>query len=175
MSSGTGIRIAQALGISGSAFVAGSIISISVISAPVLLTPTSFFSTAHAALQWKHLYTRGATLMPPLALVASLAHFYLAWKAHTLESVISSSRSLTRLYMTAGALTIGIVPWTLLVMAPTNDALIRKAVDSPTEAAVASSKTYETEDLMEKWITLNFVRGLFPLAGTVAALYATLF
>ncbi|KAF9254735.1 DUF1772-domain-containing protein [Marasmius fiardii PR-910] len=173
MSTGTGIRIAQAIGISGSAFISGSIISISTISAPVLLTPTSFFSPTHAAIQWKNLYTRGASLMPPLSLITSLAHFYLAWKVYAVESRLASSNSLTKLYVLAGALTIGIVPWTVFAMKPTNEALIRKAVDSPAESALA--RTNETEKLVEKWITLNLVRGVIPLAGTVAAVYATLF
>ncbi|KAL0565520.1 hypothetical protein V5O48_016505 [Marasmius crinis-equi] len=158
MSTGTGIRIAQALGIAGS----------TLLSAPALLTPSSFYSSTQAAIQWKDLYTRGARTMPPLAVCASSAYFYLAYKLH------KYSRGLTQMYATAGILTLGIVPYTLLVMVKTNDELSSKAVDAPTEKSEVA-KGSEVNELVERWSAMNLVRGLIPLTGSIVAIYATLF
>ncbi|KAJ8076303.1 hypothetical protein PM082_000723 [Marasmius tenuissimus] len=166
MSTGTGIRIAQVLGIAGSTLLSGSILSLSIISTPALLTPSSFSSPTHVAIQWKALYTRGARTMPPLAVFASSAYFYLAFK------LFKYSRGLTQMYAAAGALTLGIVPYTLMVMVKTNDALSAKAVDEPVEQKESNG---EVDELLERWTSMNLVRGLIPLTGSMVALYATLF
>ncbi|KAJ8076302.1 hypothetical protein PM082_000722 [Marasmius tenuissimus] len=163
-----GPRTAQALAIAGSAFLSGSIISISTVSAPALIVPGAFYFPNQVAQQWKALYTRGASTMPPLAILSSSAYFYLAYK------LSNWSTGMTRKYIVAGLLTIGIVPYTLLVMAKTNEKLSAKAVDVPTEKSEVADGP-EVKDLVESWTTMNFVRGVLPLAGTIFGLHATFF
>jgi hypothetical protein len=68
-------------------------------------------------------------------------------------------------YGLAGALTIGIVPFTIIAMTATNNALMQ----------VASGATALGEDatrsLLLKWKGLNMVRSMLPLAGAVVGLW----
>ncbi|KAK7037677.1 hypothetical protein VNI00_010902 [Paramarasmius palmivorus] len=164
---GSGIRIAQAVGIAGSAFVSGAILSISWISTPVLLQPSPYSSSHHAAIQWDALYKRGAKTMPPLALIASSSYFFLSWNLRRNERLL-------QLYGAAGLLTIGIVPWTLAMMMDTNKRLQAKAEPGEKVADIVAVKDNETEELITKWSLLNAARGAFPLVGTVVGLIALL-
>jgi len=77
-------------------------------------------------------------------------------------------------------LTIGIVPYTLIAMVPTNNKLMRKAED--TRDLSAEEMIAENEDPREKsakelvdlWATHNLARGMFPLAGAILGLWTTL-
>lgn len=68
-------------------------------------------------------------------------------------------------YAVGGALTLAIVPFTLGVMMPTNNALL----------AVAEGKKdvnlAEVRELLGRWQLLNHVRGLFPLAAAAVLLW----
>ncbi|KAF5358661.1 hypothetical protein D9758_007729 [Tetrapyrgos nigripes] len=161
MSTGpSGIRVAQVLGIAGSAFVSGSIFSISFISFPSLLT-----SPNHLAAQWANLYARGATLMPPLSILSSSAFAYSAYFLYKNPTGfgLSESTSLTKakLYIFAALLTVGIVPYTRGMMLPTNNKL--KARKDGLDLAY----TDETLELAVKWNMMNAGRGLLPFLGAV--------
>ncbi|KAL0565779.1 hypothetical protein V5O48_016244 [Marasmius crinis-equi] len=106
--------------------------------------------------------------MPTLAAIASSAYFYLAYRFS------EYSHSLTRKYVVAGLLTLGILPYARLVMAGTNDELIDKAVSVPTERKNVADEG-AVRELIERWSTMNLVRGLLPLTGTLMALNATFF
>ncbi|KAK7040909.1 hypothetical protein VNI00_009505 [Paramarasmius palmivorus] len=160
---GTGVRIAQAVGILGSAFISGGILSLSWISVPVVLRPTPYHSSHYAAIQWADLYHRGAMTMPALAFLACSAYFFLSW-----------NNGGNQLYATAGLLTIGIVPWTFATMMGTIGKLEAKIKLGEKAKETVAAKDYETEDLIKKWSLLNAVRGGFPLAGAVVGLFALL-
>jgi len=66
---------------------------------------------------------------------------------------------------------IGVVPWTLLAMNPTNQKLLAKADGG---AAVKGDEE-EVGDLLKKWETLNGIRSVLPLLGSIAGLAAILF
>lgn len=81
---------------------------------------------------------------------------------------------LSRLYLTAASLTIGIVPFTLGVMAPTNKRLEAHATRDDRhddnsvkqqDEAVCQEQDREVPALLERWTRLNTVRGVFPLLG----------
>jgi hypothetical protein len=55
----------------------------------------------------------------------------------------------------------------MLAMSGTNNALLEKAISSP------EISDTETSSLIEKWTTLNTVRGYLPLAGAVVGLLAS--
>ncbi|KAF9254833.1 DUF1772-domain-containing protein, partial [Marasmius fiardii PR-910] len=162
------IRIAQAIGIAGSAFLSGSMISTSIISAPALLTPSALYSSTHLALQWRNMYSRGVRMGPPLTVFVSSAYLFLAF----IFSKRSNTRCLSQLYAAAGALTLGVIPYTLFVMKPTNDALALKAIDGP--EGESTSRIGETEEMVENWIKMNLFRGFIALGGSAVGLYATL-
>ena len=106
--------------------------------------------------------------MPTLVVLTSSAYFYLAYK------LSNWSTGLTRKYIAAGLFTLGIVPYTLMVMAKTNEQLSAKAVDVPTEKSEIADGP-EVKELVNSWIKMNFVRGMLPLLGTVFGLHATFY
>ncbi|OGM47484.1 hypothetical protein ABOM_002548 [Aspergillus bombycis] len=64
----------------------------------------------------------------------------------------------------ASLTTIGLVPFTEIVMAPTNNALARLETETNKGMVVSWE---ETEQLVQRWDRLNAVRALFPLAGAI--------
>ena len=70
----------------------------------------------------------------------------------------------------AGATTLSIVPFTLILMAPTNNTLFRLEKESKV-ASVASLA--EAQELIIKWSWLHVVRSLFPLVGAILGTMGT--
>ncbi|KAK7453488.1 hypothetical protein VKT23_011765 [Stygiomarasmius scandens] len=149
----SGIRIAQALGIAGSAFVSGAILSISYIATPAILD-----YPFQVASQWDDVYTRGSHRMPPLALLSTGAYAYAAYT--------TTSTDKARLFTLAALFTIGIVPYTFGTMLNTNNQLKRKIQ--------VAEKDEETIELVKKWKLLNAGRGLLPLVGSVLGIMGLL-
>ncbi|KAI2787401.1 hypothetical protein POX_f07765 [Penicillium oxalicum] len=171
-SSGTlGLGLAQAIGTSGAAWLSGNIIALSIITTSALLQShrEDNVSLAILAKQWRNMYAKGKAQNPPIAVAVAAAFVYLAWSAPSGKPV-SSHAALSRsgLFSAAAAMTLGIVPFTFAAMAGTNNSLQRQA-----QSAVETSQT-ETMGLLERWSTLNLIRGCFPLAGAVLGLMASL-
>ena len=102
-----------------------------------------------ALAQWTISYSRAKLLQAPLAIVASLASLA-AWlfRAGTW-------------WLVAGILIGAVVPFTLLVIMPTNQKLLttqREAVSS------------ETQALLERWGRLHAVRTVLSLSATILML-----
>ncbi|KAJ5556465.1 DUF1772-domain-containing protein [Penicillium frequentans] len=105
---------------------------------------------------------------PPIAVAVASSLTYLAWSVRQggpLYKTTVYSRS--GLYLAAAVLTIGIVPYTLIFMVGTNNALMKKAEST-------SDADKEVPDLIERWKTLNLGRSIFPLAGAICAVVATI-
>ena len=95
--------------------------------------------------------------MPTFAATAASAYLYAAWDRRQQGGIWKG-------FVVAAALTVGIVPYTLLTMLPTNAAL---------DAIVDGSRSAAQEEvsmLVGRWGVLNLGRSLFPLAGAVAGL-----
>ncbi|KAJ5232471.1 hypothetical protein N7468_005427 [Penicillium chermesinum] len=102
--------------------------------------------SAQVARQWKNLYDLGKSQNPPARSRRGLCF-------------------LSALFSAAAALCISIVPYTLVVMKKTNDALAMKG----------SSKSESDSDLvglLQRWGTLNQLRGVFPTAAAICGLVA---
>jgi len=84
------------------------------------------------------------------------------------------------MYALSAIFVLGMVPWTQLVMWPTNVALFRKydemknlgLEEKATEVGLAKGES--TKELVDRWGTLNLVRGLLPLMGAVLGTWTTL-
>ncbi|KAF4626910.1 hypothetical protein G7Y89_g11245 [Cudoniella acicularis] len=124
-------------------------------------------SSVALAKVWTNVYNAGKALNPPVALAVASSFAYLAWSS---PSRSGTSNNNSRLYTLAAALTMGIVPFTLMFMAPTNNKIFRKAA----QAATAPAFDSEFGALIERWSTLNFVRSLLPLLGGVVGMAAIL-
>lgn len=112
---------------------------------------------------WEALYVRGRAQMPRFAALSLLGYSYLAYDRYARGERWGP-------FALAGALTIGIVPFTLLVMMPTNNALL--GVASGTGGQVLSEDAVRS--LLLRWKNLNLMRSMFPLAGSLLGLWALL-
>jgi hypothetical protein len=110
------------------------------------------------------MYISGKTQNPPIVAATAASFSYLAWTLRALPG------NKARLYGAVAVLTIGVVPWTILVMNSTNQKLIEK-VESIVEA---KGDEKEVGDLLRKWGTLNGMRSLLPLMGSAVGLFAAL-
>jgi hypothetical protein len=119
------------------------------------------------AKQWRYVYEAGKTQNPPVAASTAAAFIYLAYSAR-----LSAPKSSIALYYgTAAVLTLGIVPFTLALMAPTNNKLIRYSDRSGGETLMQAQNA-DFDQLLGRWTTLNALRSLLPLAGGLIGLLA---
>lgn len=143
-------------------------------SAPALLHAQSEenLPVTNAVRLWRKFYESGKSQNPPIAALTASAFFYLAWSTRPASKlgrqVLSSAPAL---YSTAAILTLGIVPYTIVTMRGTNNALLAKA---ELETKPSADSSVEIEELVNKWITLNGIRSLLPLAGGVLGIIAAL-
>ena len=181
-----GIRVAQTLGITASAYAAGmqnypklllaktlsgSILSLSFLAVPpLLLAPSPVL-----ARQWKDCFDRGKILNPGVSLVAAISYSFLSYRLYK-----TLNHPKAEVYAIAAIVAAGILPWTRLVMWPTNVKLFKKYDDmkelsikeEATEVGLAKGES--TKELVDKWGALNVVRGLFPLVSAVLGTWVTL-
>ncbi|GAD93348.1 hypothetical protein PVAR5_1958 [Paecilomyces variotii No. 5] len=198
MSDTPSYKVAQAVGILGSAFASGGILSISTLTVPALTLPersaiikipsktdTPGSTLSHVTHQWLNVYDKGKLMFPSVALTSALAYSYLAY---TLRHTARGGK-VARLYLIAAATTMTIVPYTLAVMLPVNKRLQAHATrddaaekegkeDMATSAEEEAKRTREDREvpgLLETWTYMNAGRSLFPLAGAVVGITAALF
>lgn len=108
------IRLAQCVGITASSALAGASLSISFNTIPRLLE-----SPPHLLLkQWNNLFQQGKAFFPIASLIPAGSFFFLAYK--------QTDKLKLKLFAAAGALAVGIVPYTLLFMMYTNTKLLGK-------------------------------------------------
>lgn len=124
------------------------------------------------AKQWRRVFEAGKAQNPPVAAVTSTALFYVAWCVRSGTPYFrKAAYSLPALYCTAGILTLGLVPYTFVAMRTTNNTLVSK---SKVELEASEKNYKELDGLLHSWISLNWVRSLFPLAGSFVAILAVL-
>lgn len=112
---------------------------------------------------WAELYKRGAASMPKFAVGTSLAYLSAAYDSY------GSGRSWGG-YLGAAGCVLSIVPFTLTVMRDVNGQLHSEASREASEETQVSQK--RVEGLLHRWIVLNLIRGLLPLAGTALGCFA---
>jgi hypothetical protein len=134
---------------------------------------------AHIATQFRYAYNVGIATMPTISLIASGAYIY---AGHSFRKLPARDLATSNMYLLAAALALAPIPYTLLIMQGTNKKLLGRAEQADVETVTAGSKTEiraSKEDSvvlgwLKSWVGMNIVRGCFPLAATVVALYATL-
>lgn len=133
---------------------------------------------AHLSHQFCDTYDRGIKIYPTTAIVSALANGYLAWALRDTPGPSAINCSWSSFYVTAAVTTASIVPWTLIVMWPTNeklkahaardDAAVKEGtVVSEQEKVKRAKEDEEVPALLKKWGELNFCRSLFTVAGAV--------
>lgn len=133
------------------------------------------------ALQWKTLYNHGKVQNPPIAAISACSLYYLAYavRSHSAHYSRFAGESTGAFYAGAAFLTLGIVPWTLVVMTSTNDRIAAVAeIEAGNETEEKSKggglSDEEFDGLLGRWQVLNGIRGVFPLVGGVLGLFLAL-
>lgn len=135
----------------------GGIAGISAFSVPGLMAAS--VPSRELAEQWAAIYNRGKVTAPPVAVASLAAYAFLAYELKN-GGQLNWER-----YGLAGALTAGIIPFTLIGMASTNGALMQVA------GGATSLSDDATRSLLLRWQGLNLVRSMLPLAGAVLGLW----
>lgn len=117
------------------------------------------------------MYEAGKTQNPPIAAATASAFTYVAWSVRRNPTLfVSAAYGGFGMYTVAAVLTLSIVPYTIAAMKNTNNALLELA-DSKGDLLTSRA---EVERLLDRWITLNWIRSLLPLAGGLAGIAAAL-
>ncbi|GKZ63366.1 hypothetical protein AnigIFM60653_007614 [Aspergillus niger] len=163
-----GYRIALAVGLSGAAWLSGNIAALSLIAVPALANARDEKSVPPGTVVklWNKIYDAGKSQNPPVAATTAAAFLYLAWSVHPRSP---TTYNLAGLYTAAAVLTVSIVPYTILMMRPTNNALIKLA---KSRGELTATEVAQSNDLLGRWVVLNGIRSLLPLVGGVVAITA---
>lgn len=117
-------------------------------------------STTHAVKLWRNTFELGKGLAPPIALATASSLAFCGW---TTRNIRTSGLKDGRLFFVASVLSVAIVPYTLIFMKSTNDKLLSLAK----KEELTASESQDGEALLKRWVSLNGVRSLLPLAGAV--------
>ncbi|MBE3044688.1 DUF1772 domain-containing protein [Candidatus Bathyarchaeota archaeon] len=135
---------------------------LSTIAVPVFLETNT--EPGQLVRQWARLYHYGSLAAPPMAVTTFALYTYSALG-------LCAGGQPWELLAAAGATTLFIVPFTLGVMLPTNNAL--HGLEARANAGEAL-KMEGLRALVVKWGWLHLVRSLFPLAGVLLGISAVL-
>ena len=130
---------------------------ISGVVVPILLDTNS--DPTHLLRQWVRLYHYGHIYMPAVCIATCGLYGY------TAISKSASNRKQWRNYTVAGATTIAMVPFTWVVMAPTNKDLFR--LEALATASTSVAELSVVQELVARWARLHVVRSIFPLVGAI--------
>jgi hypothetical protein len=137
--------------------------SLCLVAVPVLLDTNT--EAPHLLTQWARMYHYGHRIMPAMAISTLVLYGY------TCAKRVGAKKSWS-IFGLAGATTVGIIPFTLIFMVPTNDELFRlhaMSKESPFGPGIQGVR-----ELVLKWTWLHGVRSLFPLAGAVMGTLGTI-
>ena len=178
VSAPTAIRVAQTASIVLSAAAAGGNLGLSTNLIPRLLE-----SPAELMLrQWQHMFDSSKIMYPGMAVAASLAHGYIYMSARRTLGAAAS-----KLPLLAAGLSLAIVPYTVVVLFPTNRELIKRAAAaeasskvSKAERAAGAGVNYTAQEeaaakqLVDRWGVLNLGRSALLAAASIAGLWTYL-
>lgn len=169
------IRIAQTIGLTSSAWLAGQIASFSLFTVPRLLeSPTPLMLR-----QWSAMFWAGKSVGMPGGIVTALTYFYLAYATHTSSASSFLSDTTSIRYAVAGILSVGIVPFTLVFLNSTNVAIFKREeevskAEREGKSVQARAGEESAQDLLRRWGTLNLGRAVVMLGSAVLGAWTTI-
>jgi hypothetical protein len=174
-----------------SSFVSANL-ALSCIAIPSLLLPapqkSATTSSANAttpspnlARQWRYIYKHAMPVAIAGSVMSSASFIYAALQ---LPHVYSQQRNLL---IVAGTMAVFVMPYTLVLMKPTNSLLMERAAmgdamgdvneEDVTEVGMSKAqglRGYRTEELLNRWVALNYGRAAIPSIGIACAIAALL-
>ncbi|KAL2859781.1 DUF1772 domain-containing protein [Aspergillus lucknowensis] len=159
--------------ISGS-FLSGAMTALSGITVPVLLDTTTH--PTQLLHQWVRMYHYGHIALPTLSIATAVLYFSIAaQQTSSSKTVKASTRTGTsawgwgrRRALWAGGLTMAMVPFTWVVMNPTNGVLFR--MQRGAEMGEMGPTLEEVRGLVVRWAWMHLARSVFPLVGGLLGL-----
>ncbi|KAF2972869.1 hypothetical protein GQX73_g811 [Xylaria multiplex] len=128
-----------------------------------LLTIPAFLDTAHTAdqlcTQWARLYHYGVNISPSISVATFLLYVYAA--VRNWFSCGSDRWS----FVLAGVVTAAMIPFTWIIMMPTNDKLF--ALEAEAQAGHLTASLEHVRALVTEWNLMHMLRSSFPLAGAL--------
>jgi len=128
---------------------------------PVMLETTH--EPAQLVQQWSCVFKNGHRKGPIISIATGLMYCYTAWSNH-------AGGAPWKVFALAGALTMGMVPYTLITMGGTNNALLR--AEAKIKSGDDGISWKDVAILVRTWNKLNAIRALFPLSGAVLGMLA---
>ncbi|KAF5853665.1 hypothetical protein GGP41_006469 [Bipolaris sorokiniana] len=161
----------QAAAIILGSFLSGSMISLSAITIPILMENTA--DASQLLRQWTRLYNYGNQVLPGMAVGTFLLYALVCFRRR--RAVTSK---LWRLLALASLSTVSIIPFTLIIMKPTNNELFRmesvtRMIQLEEAGGVNIMGIKEAEELVVWWSFMHAMRSTFPLVGTILGVVAT--
>lgn len=146
-------------------------LSLSLIAVPVYLDTTA--QAPELLHQWARTYHYGHQVLPAMAVGTALLYGYIAVAARKQQRQKQHAKTDARrlestqwtLLALAGLATFAMVPFTWLVMVPTNNELFRLERASRSNADVIGFA--DARSLVVSWSLMHLTRSLMPLAGAV--------
>ncbi|CAI6332008.1 unnamed protein product [Periconia digitata] len=146
-------------------FLSGCMASLSLMAVPVLLDTAT--SSPQLLWQWTRMYHYGHQVLPGMSISTFLLYSYVCIRRRR-----APSPKPWRLFALAGLVTVSMIPFTLLIMKPTNDELFR--LEAATRAMRLGNipeinviSLQDTKDMVVKWALMHLTRASFPLFGAV--------
>lgn len=166
----TPIRLAQASALLLSSSLAGVSLAFSAFLVPRLLD----LPVPLMLVQWRATFHQGSKTMPPAAAASAALYFYLA-AAHR-----RGPKGVW--YLAAGALSFGIVPYTIGFMMGTNRMLEARAervekagvLEEVLEEVVEEAEGVGSKYLVDRWGVLNLGRAVMVAAAAAVGAWATI-
>ncbi|KAL4898959.1 hypothetical protein BDW74DRAFT_184237 [Aspergillus multicolor] len=155
------------VGVEAVAVIAGSFLSGAMMSVYLLAVPSLFETTTdprQLVRHWSRIFLNGH-IKGPIICLSTTAMYGIA----TVSKYAAGEN--WGVFAAAGAITVSMVPFTLTIMAPTNNALFRL------EEEVKRGRTpvwTDAERLVRRWNRFNATRAFCPLAGAVLGLLGIL-
>ncbi|KAK8056295.1 hypothetical protein PG993_001522 [Apiospora rasikravindrae] len=135
--------------------------------------------------QWGRMFAVTSRFFPPAMMVPGLVHAALAYYYYTVAAAATVTRGAqkgTVCNAVAALLALSVMPWTLGLMVPINEKLLRKADEAQSldakeveEREVGIKEEETAHALVDRWALLNLYRGGAVLVSGCLGLYAALF
>lgn len=125
---------------------------------PIILDTTVNFPASLIVTQWSRTFHYGHLIMPPVAIGTLALYLSVLYTRRKARSPLLG-------YAAAAAMTVAIIPFTLVFMGETNAALF-KLEDDFAMAGVAATDTYGfARELVARWGYLHLCRAVMPIIG----------
>ncbi|KAB8067110.1 hypothetical protein BDV29DRAFT_196689 [Aspergillus leporis] len=137
----------------------GAMMSLSLMAVPVLLDTT--MEAAQLYHQWTRMYHYGHQVLPTMAVTTFLLYGYTAVKRRRAGRPWG-------IFVLAGLTTLSMLPFTWLVMVPTNNELFRREKLGLSDVSILEID--DAKALVVKWSRMHLARCLMPLAGAIVGM-----